>query len=452
MGATHETPVLGVVGMAMPGLFLGEELCLSKAEELCDILRDNNYKVVTASDICAFSDDEALKVGKELNTSDVDCLVVAIATFIPDYYITELLKGCDKPVFLWAIDRELHCIPMVCLPLITASLYNLNKTCCALAGEVNDKYILDKLLHFANASLLFNRLKTAKIGYSGYRPRIMYSMESNAYLLDKHLGITIIPIPMEKFYNSADEINVHDIRIFSDTLTEKVGCIEVGQDDLDLSIRYYLAAKKIVNDNNLFAYSINCFPHLKAKICLGVSLLNDEGIGSGCEGDIHASILMSMTKLLTGDAAFNGDFLKLYPKKNQVMFSHCGAGALSLAGNRECIALRNSAETMDGVGVFYATDLYGKVTLINLMNGLNDLRLSCIVADAVGDDSGYIGNPLTIEFSSEYDVRSLPDILAQKGAGHHWVGLKGDYHEVFRIWAKMSNIEFSLIEPTKFTQ
>ena len=438
-------PKIGLVGMALPGLFMGEETCPGKFEEVRAVLEKEGYQVVWPEAKCVDSREEALSAGRELAALEVDCLVAALATFVPEFFITELLKGCDRPVFLWAVDRELACIPMVCTPLITASLYNLNKDCCVCAGETEDPYTLGRLSVYARAAMLQNRLKKAKVGYCGYKPAVMYSMEANAYLLDKTFGLTTIPIPVEEFYETAEKISVEEVEEKQREITEAIGCMHVREEDLERSVRYYLAARKQVKDYGMSAYSINCFPHLKAKICLAVALLNDEGIGAGCEGDLHASILMYLAEHLTGQAAFNGDFLKLYPEKNQVMFSHCGAGAFSLAESCREVCLKQSAETCDGVGVFYRTSMPGTVTLLNLMNGLDELRLSCMVAEGTEDVSGYEGTPLTLSFAEDMDVRSLPDLLARAGAGHHWVGLRGDHREVFEILARMCGLSFRVL-------
>lgn len=446
---TASTPKIGLVGMALPGLFMGEEMCPQKFAEVKAVLQREGYEVMCPAEPCVYAAEDARSAGEELAAMDVDCLVVALTTFVADYFITELLKGCDKPVFLWAIDREIHCIPMVCTPLITASLYNLKKDCCVCAGEVNDPYTLQKLSVYSRAAMLRGNLRRARVGYCGYKPVVMYSMEANAYLLDKHLGVTVIPIPVEEFYQIAQGIEAERVKEVCNDVTARVGCMDVRTEDLELSARFYLAAKEQVANYKMSAYSLNCFPHLKAKICLGIALLNDEGIGAGCEGDIHASILMYLAECLTGKAAFNGDFLKLYPEKNQVMFSHCGAGAFSLACDCQKVCLKKSAETCDGVGVFYPTSMPGKVTLINLMNGLDDLRMSCIVANSVEDVSGYEGNPMTLDFGEDADVRSLPDILAQAGAGHHWIGLQGDFRETFAMLARMCGISFTDIRPNE---
>lgn len=441
-------PKIGFVTMALPGYFLGEEMCDDKRLEGLKMLKEQGFDVVAAPSV--FSPEEARRVGEALAAENVDCLVVLLATFVADYFVTELTKACDRPVFLWALDREVTCITMVCTPLISASMKTLGRDISVVSGEIDDDYCLRQLHHYAKAAMLRNRLRGARIGYSGHKPEIMYSMAANEYLLDQKLGVTVVNMPIEDFYAEADRQDAKEVEKKWRELHPCFGCVDVRDEDGLLSIRYYMAARRQVAEKNLQAYSLNCFPNLKAKICLGIAMLNDEHIGAGCEGDLHASILMTMVGWLAGQAAFNGDFLQMDAKENAIMFSHCGAGALSLAGCPRNICLKRSIETNDGLSVFYETEMPGTVTLVNLMNGGDHLRLSVMCAESIKDHSGYEGNPLNLKFRG--DVRTLPDVLAQCGAGHHWIGMSGNWVEEWRLFARMAGLEYTFVEPRGFTE
>lgn len=436
-------PKLGYVAMALPGYFLGDEMCEEKRREGLEMLEASGYKVCAAPAV--FSPEEALAAGKQFEQENVDCLVVLLATFVADYFVTELVKACDRPVFIWALDREVNCITMVCTPLITASLKNLKKDCLVVCGEIQDAYCKEQLFHYSKAAMLKNRLIAARIGYSGHKPEIMYSMAANEYLLDQKLGVTVVNMPIEDFYKEAEKQDPKKIQDKWSSMKGCFGCVDVREEDALLSIRYYLAARSQVEKKKLDAYSLNCFPNLKAKICLGIAMLNDEHIGAGCEGDLHSSILMTMVGWLTGQAAFNGDFMKMDQENNAIMFSHCGAGALGLAGCPRNISLKRSIETNDGLSVFYETQMPGTVTLVNLMNGGDELRLSVICAESIKDTSGYEGNPLMLQFKD--DVRTLPDVLAQAGTGHHWTGMSGNWVEELRLFARMTGLKYTLVNP-----
>ena len=437
------TPKIGFVAMSLPGFLLGEEMTPEKSAECVQALKDRGYNVYETE--CASAPAEAKRIGKTFTKENVDCICVLLATFVADYFITELVKACDRPVFLWALEREVHCLSTVCTPLIASSLKNLEKDCCVVSGDVDDEFVYEKLFFYSRAAMLRNRLRDVTIGYIGHKPSIMFSMESDEYLLDRKLGITVKPIPVEEFYLTAQQVDPDLVAKTWEDVRCRVGCSNVRVEDALESVRYYLAAKKLVADRELSGFSINCFPHLKAKICLAVALLNDDGIGAGCEGDINSTIWMTIATMLNGQASFNGDFLRTYRENNTILFSHCGAGAFSLAGCKSDICLKRSAETDDGLAVFYVTEPRGKVTMVNMVLGIGNMRVSSLCGEAAKDTSGYEGTPLLVKFDG--DIKDMPDQVAQRGAGHHWVGIQGDWSETLRLLARMTKLDYEQLKP-----
>ena len=436
-------PKIGFAAMSLPGFLLGEEMTPQKRDEGVHALQLKGYELIVTS--CIYSQEDARTAGKMLVHSDVDCICVMLATFVPDYFVTTLLKECSKPVFIWALEREIYCIPTVSTLLIAASLKNLGIDYCVMSANVDDAFLYQRLYEYTKAAMLKNRLSQLRIGCIGHKPSIMYSMESDEFLIERKLGVSLIPIPSEDFYRIADQVKYDDIRRKWEEIKSRIGCINLREEDALESIRFYLSAKHQIMELGLSGYSINCFPNLKARICLAVSLLNDDGIGAGCEGDVHSTILMTALSMLQGGASFNGDFMRIYPDKQAVLFSHCGAGALSLAERPSDICLSCSAETGNGVAVFYQTALFGEVTLTNLVLGTGNMRLTSLTGVTIPDDSGYQGNPMRVQLGGE--VRNLLDKVAQAGAGHHWVGIPGDWSQSLQFFAKMTGIEHTIIKP-----
>ncbi len=428
------------MALAFPGFNLKEELCPAKLKEMTALLKKEPLDAYTVSGP-VYSRTDARRAGDELRRRDVDCILALITTFVPDYFIIELLSGCDKPVFLWAVEREMDCISLVCGPLITATLYNLGKHYSLSGADIADKDTLLKLGFFARASMACSLLSRARIGYMGGRPDIMFSMEVDEYRLKRSLGVSIVTIPIEKLYGTAENISDTDAEKSWEETRSRAGKIDVLPKDGIDSSKFLLAARRIVTRYGLDAISINCFPHLKSKICLAVARLNDSLIASGCEGDLHSTILMYLLTKITGRPAFNGDFLRLDKNKSSILFSHCGAGAFGLAPSPAEVGLRSSIETCDGLAVCYPTKMEGKVTLLNMMAGPGGLRISSMLGNAQKTDLSYEGTPLMVGFG--HDVQKLLQRVSECGAGHHWNGTEGDLVEVFSLICKFLKIKFN---------
>jgi L-fucose isomerase-like protein len=415
-------PRVGVVGLAYPGYQLGEELCAPKFQEMQTALADEELELHPAATL-AYDEATARQAGAELAAREVDCLLAVITTFVPDHFIVELLRACDKPIFLWCIEREIGCLSLVCGPLITGTLYNLEKRYALIGADIADADALAQFRTFARAALAVRLLRTLRVGYVGGPCPIMLNMAVDEEALTRQLGVTVVPLPMDAFRRRAEAISPEDAAAYWGVTCRCAGQLDVQEADGLTSSRYALAALRLAEEHHLDALSLNCFPHLKSQVCLAVARLNDAGIAAACEGDLHSTILMALLQRLSGRAAFNGDLLRQYPEDNSILFSHCGAGAFSLAASPCDICLHASIETLDGLAVQYATHLPGPVTLANLMHGPGGLRLAVMAGEGVETDLAYEGTPLRVRFPD--DVKTIVQRVARCGAGHHWNGGAG---------------------------
>lgn len=292
--------------------------------------------------------------------------------------------------------------------------------------------------------MLLRVLRTLRVGYCGGKCPIMLSMAADEYALKRLLGTTVVTLPVEEFYELAKGVSDGEAQAAWNEIKAGVGEVTALDADGLQSSRYYLAARRLVEKHRLDALSLNCFPHLKSKICLGVAKLNDDGIAAACEGDLHSTILMHALSRLTGRPAFNGDWLRMVPETNEVLFSHCGAGAFSLAERPKDVCLRCSIETKDGLAVCYATRMRGPVTLANLMMGTDGgLRLAALCGEGVETDLSYEGTPLKVRFADNPDT--LLQRIARCGAGHHWNGAEGDWTRELGLLCEWSGVKFNAL-------
>ena len=86
-----------------------------------------------------------------------------------------------------------------------------------------------------------------------------------------------------------------------------LACREASPEDMIKAMRLYRAIRKIVDEDRLSALTLSCFRLIEqtgTTGCLALSLLNDEGIIAGCEGDLQSVFTMLAAKVLTGKPAF----------------------------------------------------------------------------------------------------------------------------------------------------
>jgi len=435
-------PRIGVVGLAFPGYQLGEELSSGKFREMLNHLSSLPVEVIVGSKIVTDNSTSG-EIGNEFNRAEVDGILAVITTFVPDHFLVGLLDKCNAPVFLWCLERELKCLSTVCGPMITATLHELGKHYFLAASDLDEPETSEDFLVFARVGAMRRILRDLRVGYAGGKNDIMFSMTADDYTLKQAFGTTTITIPMEEFYQESERVADQQALECWQVLRGKVGCCTATDRDGVLSAKYYLAARALCEKHGLDALSINCFPHLKSKICLAVARLNDDGIASACEGDLYSTVLMHLFARLTGQAAFNGDFLRMYPDANEILFSHCGAGAFSLATKKDDIKLQASIETCDGLAVCYPTRASGTMTLANLMGARNTFRLSSVSGQSVATSTEYEGTPIRVRFSRP--VKEILRSIAAGGAGHHWNGAFGDFSRELKMLCEWKGIQFNML-------
>ena len=125
---------------------------------------------------------------------------------------------------------------------------------------------------------------------------------------------------------------------------------EVNMDDIRKAMRLYRAIKHVCEEENLNAISLSCFnliDQTKTTGCLALSLLNDEGIIAGCEGDLQSLFTLMVIKALTGASGFMTNPSMIKESKNEVIFGHCTIGL----HQTERYIIRNHFETLSGVAI-----------------------------------------------------------------------------------------------------
>ena len=435
-------PKIGVAVMAYPGNGLGEEKCNPHVGMVREMLAQKHMDALVYPDL-VLTDAQARRAGEMLNAQDIDVLLIVLSTFVPDYFLVELLDKCSLPVFLWSYEWFINSLSIVGGMLITGGLHGIGAKYALGSGDLFDVAVFRKFEAFANAAMLYKRLKDARVGASGGKNHIMLSMTWNEFALKRALGVNVINIPVEELYREAERIDSAAVEASWKETCGAVGRVTVPQRDGLLSSSLYLACLRLAQKYQLDGYSINCFPELKSKICLAVARMNDAGIAAGCEGDLNSTVMMLILNRLSGKAGFNGDFLWMYRESNSILFSHCGAGAFSLAEKREDVVLIPSIETCDGCAVCYPTYARGDYTLLNMMVGENGMRIFALKGQAVKTDLEYSGTPIRVSFE-----RKIDDILSdcvRDGTGHHWSGAPGDHVETIRWLCKFAGIEFRLL-------
>ena len=96
--------------------------------------------------------------------------------------------------------------------------------------------------------------------------------------------------------------------------------------EIEKALYVYGAFKRVVEKYDLCGVSVRCFDLLdtvKTTGCLGLSILNAEGIYGGCEGDVPALLSMAVLGAVTGEPLFMCNPSRFDTKAGTAVFAHC---------------------------------------------------------------------------------------------------------------------------------
>jgi L-fucose isomerase-like protein len=440
-------PKIGVCTVVMKGFNLGEDACVGYQKDLIKGCEKLGFETIVAPDFIS-SPEIAEETALFFSDKDLDTYILHIGTFTDDARVMPLITNLKKPVIVWAHDYSAFNISITGSQNVIPNIYDLGLDYKFIYGKFDDKEAFGKLYKYARACALKNMLGKLKIGYFGGHPSIMTNLTIDEIAIQGIFGISLINFGNEDLIIGSGSIKKEESNELWAEIKSLAGKID-ARDDLGILSSSMLAyILKLVKENSLGAVSINCFPHLKGKVCLPIARLNDLGIPAACEGDLNSTILMYMLYHLSGRTVSNGDQLKIYnldKKNNSMMFSHCGAGAFTLAKEKRDIRISADFETGTGIAVYFPERIPGEVTMANMMGSRAGYRMFIAKGKALDVDliKDYEGNPINIQF--DFDIRNMLERIAEGGFGHHWNIGYGDYVGELIQLCSLLGIEYDLM-------
>ena len=169
--------------------------------------------------------------------------------------------------------------------------------------------------------------------------------------VEEAYGVKFLDIPLQELEEDFAAVSPEDPAI-AEIVGKMEGFLSGGRmpEDLKEAARMYVALKKLCFDNELNALTLKCFGILnscRTTACLALSLLNDEGIVAGCEGDIPALWTMMYVNYAFGEPAFMANPSSSNRRELTIDFAHCTVPLSMVHGYR----LPSHFESNTGIGI-----------------------------------------------------------------------------------------------------
>jgi L-fucose isomerase-like protein len=288
------------------------------------------------------------------------------------------------------------------------------------------------------------KLRHARIGLIGDHAPGFLNMAVDAGLLQQLLGPRLKRIGLHEVCElvrsfSDAEVAADRKRVESLGLSTKPGIV-ISDNDLNISSRYYLAVKQIVEEESFDAVALRCWPELPNEFgvwsYLAIARLASDGINICEEGDVDGAIGTLIARSLGADtAAYNSDWLE--HDDDSITLWHAGATPFEICepiGTPHGPTLSvhfNSGKPLV-VDARLAAGI--PVTLFRLWRFRNEYRLGVVegqIAEPTREIEGCSGRVLV---SGGGVKKFFPD-ACYAGMPHHLTVVKGHYAEQLEQFA-----------------
>lgn len=262
--------------------------------------------------------------------------------------------------------------------------------------------------------------------------------EERSVTKEPFLGVTTKPILFDqyaKIFHSVD-INSQAKEFISKISRRAIENNKVSQEALENATRAYFALKKIIEDENADAVTMNCLRRGMLKPCIGFSMLNNQLIPAVCENDINAAYGQMLAQAIAGRPGFQHN-PAYNTEENRYYASHCTC-ATKLHGpdgdemNYRLTRFLHTNEGSCAIQVFFEPE--EPVTMVHYYSS-TEPKLDIYSGTVYKSHQELVGCTTNVEIN----ITDRENVnLVQ---GHHSILLCGDLSKTFKDFANLHKLQ-----------
>lgn len=303
-----------------------------------------------------------------------------------------------------------------------------------LRGEIlhgSIEYVSKRIKRINKINEAKEKIRGINIGVIGKPSDWLIASNVNYKDLNEKFGINSIEIGTDELLEEISKIDEKDLDSLNED--EKIMVLRekaFNSESFKEALKIYVALEHIVDKYDLKGLTIRCFDLLSTvhnTACIGLSLLNDEGIISSCEGDVPSLISMLILNALSEKPVFMANPSSIDIERNELILAHCTI-PLNMV---EDYVLDTHFESGIGVGI-HGEIKDGQATLFKLNSNLQDYFVSSIDIK----ENLYHKNLCRTQIRVYMD-KNVDYFLTNPMGNHHLI-CKGDYSDILDEFMKYS--------------
>jgi L-fucose isomerase-like protein len=304
--------------------------------EAKDALTKAGLKLVEYETVIA-SKQEAAEALKKMKQDDrVDAVVLFTGTWVWAAHLVGAIRDfakSEKAVLLWTHPRSQGWRPVGGL-VMHGGLLEIGVPHRFVYGDINDADTVGRIVSYARAAHLKNRLNLSTIGVFGGRGMGQTCGAADPSQWMRVFGIDIDSRDTTELIRTAECIPAAQVEALQPRLRQLYGTAPEANQVNDHSIRLYLALKQIVERERYAFYTIQSFPGLAddyAATCFAQSMMLEDGHGTSTLGDFNTALTVFLLMRLSREPIYYGDLQHIDRKTREIKIIGDGACPPSLA-------------------------------------------------------------------------------------------------------------------------
>jgi L-arabinose isomerase len=301
-----------------------KEKCLKALEEV----RSLGIETVTTEHVT--DDPKGIDVRRaiiDLRGEDFDLLIICLAGWIPSHAVIAITNEFKcKPMILWGLagdienGRLITAAPQAGTTALRKVFEDLGYKFKYVYNIIGKPSPLEKIRDFATAAAAVKSVACTKIGMMGYRDMKLYNTLYEGLSLKSKIGTEVEFFEMLEMLQLNEKIEDKEVKTLLDKIKREWDFEKPADEGfLKQGIRYYLAIKKIAEENLFDAISLKDVDGMKKILgfppAMIFMLLSDEmKLCTIPENDAMGAVTQLIVKQITGQCAAYLEFYEFFEK------------------------------------------------------------------------------------------------------------------------------------------
>ncbi|WP_198671475.1 L-fucose/L-arabinose isomerase family protein [Desertihabitans aurantiacus] len=409
---------------------------------------------------------EAATAAETLRRSDLDLVVIHLATYLTSSMVLPIAQRAGAPVLVIDLQPSpkmdhaafdtgqwLAYCGQCPVPEVGNVFRRARIPFRSVSGHLDHEPAWRRIECWVTAAKVHSRLRRARLGLMGHLYPGMLDVSTDLTLMSTTFGAHVEVLELDDLRHRVQQVQESEV-------AERVGLARelfdladsVRPDDLSWAARVSVGLDRLVEDHALDTLSYyhrgldgELHERLGAGLILGASLLTARGIPATGEYELRTTVAQLITEVAGGGGSFT-EIQALDFEAGVVEMGHDGPAHLSLSSRRPLLRGLGVYHGKRGQGVSVEFDVAsGPVTLLGLGQDA-DGRLLLTASEGVVVDGPHlqIGNTTSrVDFGR--DPGEWVDDWAASGVGHHWALTGGHGAATYRAVADLLEVPLTVV-------